>query len=105
MAQVASYPCPIHLLPQPEPIEAVARRPQDPPVMIRRRGRIHRIARSDGLAGPFPDGGTRQPTSGSPRRSRDYFRLEDQNGRHFWVFREGLPRPEVFPQWFLEGES
>ena len=35
--------------------------------------------------------------------TRDYFRIEDDGGRRFWLFREGLYQPGVSPRWFLHG--
>jgi protein ImuB len=41
---------------------------------------------------------------GTPGLTRDYFRVEDEDGRRFWVFREGLYEREVArPRWFLQG--
>ena len=36
-------------------------------------------------------------------RSRDYYRLEDETGRRFWVYRAGLYQPEIPVHWFLHG--
>ncbi len=38
-------------------------------------------------------------------RTRDYYRIEDEDGRRYWVFREGLYRraPRSAPRWFLHG--
>ena len=40
--------------------------------------------------------------AGSP--TRDYYLVEDEAGRRFWLFREGLPagRPSE-PRWFVHG--
>jgi protein ImuB len=36
--------------------------------------------------------------------TRDYYRLEDSEGRRFWVFREGLyDREPLAPRWRLHG--
>jgi protein ImuB len=36
--------------------------------------------------------------------TRDYYRLEDNKGRRFWAFREGLyERGDPAPRWFLHG--
>ena len=37
------------------------------------------------------------------RHIRDYYRIEDEQGRRFWVFREGLYAPGSQPHWFLHG--
>ena len=34
----------------------------------------------------------------TPQPARDYFRLEDGEGRRYWLYRAGVP-----PQWFLHG--
>ena len=36
--------------------------------------------------------------------TRDYFRVEDKEGRRFWMFREGLYGEDTQrPRWFLHG--
>ena len=36
--------------------------------------------------------------------TRDYFRMEDGEGRRYWLYRSGMtPREDVIPQWFLHG--
>ena len=41
--------------------------------------------------------GARQPT-------RDYYLVEDQAGRRFWLYREGLyERETATPRWFVHG--
>jgi protein ImuB len=39
-----------------------------------------------------------------PPRTRDYYRVETESGARFWLFRDGLWRPEDdAPRWFLHG--
>jgi protein ImuB len=40
-----------------------------------------------------------------PVRPRDYYRIEDEDGRRYWVFREGLYQESEhgLPSWFLHG--
>jgi protein ImuB len=39
-----------------------------------------------------------------PHPTRDYFRVEDSNGRRFWLYRDGLYGNETAqPPWFLHG--
>ncbi len=90
---------PLRLLDPPEPIEATAPLPDDPPVMFRWRGALHRVRAA---TGPERIGaewwrGTAPPDHD---RLRDYYRVEDQQGGRFWVFRVGLEGP---PRWFLHG--
>jgi protein ImuB len=35
--------------------------------------------------------------------TRDYFIAEDEDGRRFWVFREGLYAPGAQPRWYMHG--
>ena len=91
---------PIRLLPRPEPIEAMAPVPDDPPILFRWRRLAHRVRRADGperIAGEWWRG------SGEGEAVRDYYGVEDEEGRRFWLFRAGLYRPETPPRWFLHG--
>ncbi|QCN95079.1 DNA polymerase Y family protein [Azospirillum argentinense] len=90
-------PRPVRLLAPPEPIEAMALVPDDPPVMFRWRGVQHRIRRADGPERIEAEWWRRD---GEPR---DYYRVEDEAGRRFWVYRQGLYRPGVAALWFLHG--
>jgi protein ImuB len=38
-------------------------------------------------------------------KPRDYYRIEDEDGHRYWVFREGLYQESGFgsPGWFLHG--
>ena len=38
-----------------------------------------------------------------PISSRDYFVAEDDGGRRFWLFREGLYGDVEEPRWYLHG--
>ena len=36
--------------------------------------------------------------------TRDYFRVEDVDGRRYWLYRQGLYGPaEPPPRWFMHG--
>jgi hypothetical protein len=64
---------------------------------------------------PFAgEGGDPDFQSGSPgegathsrlSRTRDYYRIEDENGRRYWLFRAGLYQESAteLPAWFLHG--
>ncbi len=55
-----------------------------------------------GRSASRPSGGARSERSTS--RTRDYYRIEDEAGAGYWVFREGLyGREEEQPAWFLHG--
>ena len=43
------------------------------------------------------------PPLGETHGVRDYYRIEDEGGRRYWVYREGLYRPDRPPAWYLHG--
>lgn len=93
-------PRPIRLLLRPEPIEAVAPVPDDPPLFFRWRRLQHRVRRADGperICGEWWRG------TQAAAELRDYYRVEDDAGRRFWLYRDGLYRPPASPRWFLHG--
>ena len=91
---------PIKLFARPEPIEAMAEVPDGPPVRFRWRRAFHRVMRSEGPERIAPEWWR----SAAVRLTRDYYRVEDEAGRHFWIFREGLYQRETKePGWFLHG--
>lgn len=94
----ADRPRPVRLLSPPEPIEATAPVPDDPPMQFRWRGVLHRVRRADGPERIETEWWRR--SGGNPR---DYYRVEDGEGRRFWLFRDGLYRPGTAPRWFLHG--
>ncbi|MDE0386644.1 MAG: DNA polymerase Y family protein, partial [Defluviicoccus sp.] len=95
-------PRPIRLLAPPEPIEAVAPVPDDPPAMFRWRRVRRRVVRAEGPERIAPEWWLR-PGSEDACALRDYYRVEDQDGRRYWLFREGLYRPGAPPAWFIHG--
>jgi protein ImuB len=93
-------PRPVRLLRRPEPIEAVALVPDDPPTRFRWRRLQHRVRRADGperICGEWWRGDEEAAAL------RDYYRVEDEAGRRFWLYRDGLYRPDAAPRWFLHG--
>jgi protein ImuB len=93
-------PRPIRLLPRPEPIEAMAPVPDDPPISFRWRRLQHRVRWADGperICGEWWRGNE------DGEALRDYYRVEDEAGRRFWLYRDGLYRPQAAPRWFLQG--
>lgn len=88
----AGRPRPIQLLAAPEPID-VAGTP-DAPASFRWRHCEHRIAQCEGPERIAPEWwrGGDQPT-------RDYYWLEDSDGRRYWVYRSLAPDTG----WYLHG--
>jgi protein ImuB len=99
-------PRPIRLLASPEPIEATAPVPDDPPVLFRWRRLLHRVRRADGperVAGEWWRAADPAAHLGDPDDIRDYYRVEDEAGRRFWLYRAGLFRPGRPARWFVHG--
>ncbi len=90
---------PVRLLHRPEPIEAMALLPNHPPARFRWRGAEVRIGRATGPERLAPEW-WRDPTR---HATRDYFRVEDVEGRRYWLFCEGLVERGDAPVWYLHG--
>jgi protein ImuB len=92
---------PLLLLSRPEPADdVIALVPEGPPQRFRWRGKVHAVARAQGperIAGEWWGERTPQPT-------RDYYLVEDDAGRRFWLYRAGLyGRETAAPRWFVHG--
>ena len=97
--QVPAKIRPIRLLEKPEPVEASAEVPEGPPLTFRWRRAVYRVARAEGPERIAPEWWRED----KPRLTRDYFRVEDMDGRRYWLYREGLYGEETAPRWFLHG--
>lgn len=91
---------PLRLLPTPEEIQVVAEVPDGPPVRMKWRRLDYHFAKA---SGPERIGVEWwRPDEGA--LTRDYYIGEDETGRRFWLFREGLYGTETAtPRWFLHG--
>lgn len=115
---------PLRLLPAPEPIAvALAEVPDGPPPNMVWRRVTYRFVKASGPeriaaewwsepqrlkltalaieAAQTPDAGQGFYEEG--RITRDYFIAEDDGGRRFWIFREGLFGIAAEPRWYLHG--
>ena len=93
-------PRPIRLFRPPEPVDAMAQMPDDPPVMFRWRGRVHRVRLAEGPERMEPEWWL----VGQDMPPRDYYRVEDTAGGRYWLFRAGHSEPGLpQPRWFLHG--
>jgi len=95
-------PRPIRLLHPPEPIEAIAALPDRPPAAFTWRRIRRRIRHADG---PERIAGEWWRRDGEWRALRDYWAVEDEEGRRFWLFRRGDGEEAVTGDlsWFLHG--
>jgi protein ImuB len=99
-AEAPSAPRPLLLLPRPEPAEVVALIPEGPPRQFCWRGVRHQVAHAEGPERIAPEWWRRL----NDDVERDYFVVEDREGRRFWLYRAGLySRGETAPQWFVHG--
>jgi protein ImuB len=97
------WPRPPRLLPRPEPIDhVIAELPDLPPKRFTWRGRTHRLVRGDG---PERIYGEWWKQSGERDAVRDYFRVEDETGARFWLFRRGDGRDARTGDlsWWMQG--
>ncbi len=97
-------PRPVRLLARPEAITAVAELPDAPPATFTWRGRRHRVRLAEGPE-RIAEEWWRKPID-EVRTSfvRDYYRVEDEVGGRYWIFRAGLyGDPEVTVRWWLHG--
>ena len=99
-------PRPVRLFAPPEPIAAFWLLPDDPPFRFTWRRRPYRVWRADGPERIAEEWWTAAGGGVSPVFSagaiRDYYRVEDEAGRRFWLFRAGLPGDPP-PRWFVHG--
>jgi protein ImuB len=96
------WPRPTRLLPCPVPIETMALLPDHPPVWIAWRGIRRKVARADGPERVFGEWWKRDAEMIAVR---DYFRIEDEAGERYWVFRagDGENTETGSHRWFLHG--
>lgn len=96
------WPRPPQLLPKPEPIDTLALLPDHPPVWFVWHGVRRRIARADGPERVFGEWWKRDAERAAVR---DYFRVEDEAGERYWIFRTGDGEDPATGahSWFLHG--
>jgi protein ImuB len=106
-AERAAWPAPDEARPRPllmfahaEPAEVMAQVPEGPPRRFRWRGVLHGVAKAQG-----PERiATEWWRSSASLPTRDYYLVEDEAGRRFWLYREGLyARETAAPRWFVHG--
>ncbi len=97
-----SLPRPSRMMRPPQPIDALALLPDQPPVVFTWRCVRHRVRRADG---PERIHGEWWRGERETWAVRDYFAVEDERGHRFWLFRAGDGRdPASGPMsWFLHG--
>jgi len=98
---------PLLLLDPPEPIEATAELPEGAPARFVWRRVSRRVKRFTGPERLSPEWWRPPAREDRPPRTRDYYKLEDEDGGRWWVFREGLYGREDEggrqPTWWMHG--
>jgi protein ImuB len=98
---------PLRLFERPEKIEVIAQVPDGPPARFVWRRAAHAVVRAEGPERIAMEWWH----SEGQGLTRDYFRVEDEAGLRFWVYRDGLYDRErdpqtgqpVKPSWFMHG--
>ncbi len=92
---------PQRLLDRPEAIAVIYATPEGLPRRFVWRRAVHDVARAEGPERISPEWWRERGTA----RLRDYYRVEDAQGRRFWIYREGLfgDGRGGDPTWYLHG--
>jgi len=98
---------PLRLFERPEQIQVIAEVPDGPPARFVWRRAAHAVVRAEGPERVAMEWWR----AGSVMLTRDYFRVEDEEGLRFWLYRDGLYDREieqkegkpVQPNWFMHG--
>src|SRR5690606_29848976 len=77
---------PLKLLDKPEKIAVLYATPDGYPKQFRWRGNLHEVARVEGPERISPEWWREKGHT----RLRDYYRIEDCEGRRYWIYRLGL---------------
>lgn len=93
----AGRPRPVRLLAKPEPIHVAAPIPDYPPMLFRHKGQLHTIKKADGPERIEAEWWLEDSAH------RDYYAVEDEEGRRYWLFRSGHYDADKPAQWFLHG--
>lgn len=102
---VRTAPCgprPARIFVRPERVEVMSEVPDGPPLLFTWRRVSRRVIRAEGPERIAPEWWR---ATGTRPRARDYYRVEDEAGRRYWLFREGLYNDGRGgpPGWFLHG--
>jgi protein ImuB len=90
-------PRPTELLKRPDPIEVMALIPDHPPGFFIYKGVRHQVVKADG-----PERIEREWWLDTGEH-RDYYQVEDDQGRRYWLFRSGHYGGDQKYQWFIHG--
>ena len=92
---------PLKLLDKAEKIAVLYATPDGYPKRFRWRGAVREVARVEGPERIAPEWWRERGTA----RLRDYYRIEDEAGGRYWIYRQGLigDGRGGLPDWYLQG--
>jgi protein ImuB len=90
-------PRPLQVLSPPESIEVTAPVPDYPPLNFRHKGQLHIVAKADGPERIEQEWWIQEGDH------RDYYAVEDEEGKRYWIFRSGHYNEVKSPKWYLHG--
>lgn len=92
---------PQRLLDWPEAIGVIYATPEGLPRRFMWRRKVHDVTRAEGPERIAPEWWRERGTA----RLRDYYRVEDREGRRYWIYREGVHGDGRGgdPVWYLHG--
>ncbi len=97
---------PFRLFDRPEPIDVMAEVPDGPPLLFTWRRVRRRVMRAAGPERIEPEWWAGGGTGGRDEAVRDYYRIEDADGRRYWLYRAGLygdADAGTSPRWYVHG--
>lgn len=99
--ELAFHKRPLKLLDNPERIAVLYATPDGYPQRFRWRGEVHEVARVEGPERIAPEWWRERGAT----RLRDYYRIEDDRGRRYWIYRLGIVGDGRggAPDWYLQG--
>ncbi len=97
-----AWPRPTRLLHPPQPVDTVSGLPDQPPAAFIWRRQRHRVRRADGPERIAGEWWRRDAEMGAVR---DYWQVEDEAGRRFWLYRRGDGQDAATGDlsWFVHG--
>ena len=99
-------PRPFRLFDRPEPVDVMAEVPDGPPLLFTWRRVRRRVMRAAGPERIEPEWWA--GAGGRDETVRDYYRIEDAEGRRYWLYRAGLyghadGDTDAAPRWYVHG--
>jgi protein ImuB len=94
---------PLLIFETPEPARVIASVPDGPPMRLTWRRVTRKLVRSQGPERIAPEWWHLT----AAERPRDYYHVEDEEGRRYWLYRDGLYGEDDsdLPKWFVHGLS